>query len=327
MLGDRLLEVIFYEDSLKESMTDPGTVSHYRDKLVSNKNMAIHAEKLFVPWVLPKPTFDTLSVRERATLLEAYIGGLYIDGNYKVSTDCKRAIKYIIDNLKTSIPSERVKSEHRVTLTNLLKGYDAKLLDVVTTYDVSGDWRQPCFRSVFNATDSDKLKDTEFARIGRIEGSMRFAVRAAENKVCGLVLSKLAYVDEVEKSVGRGVSSSPCPSAMSARSRLLKVHHEIMHRNIATYRILKTINISTDPTQPCYQSSYDATGISELENSVFASFGRVLGPSETSIRSAENSVSELVLSLLHDKKESLELFTPRRTRTVVKAETLDNLKF
>jgi hypothetical protein len=322
MLGDRLLEVILYEDSLKESMTDPGKLSHFRDKLVSNKNMAIHAEKLFVPWVLPKPTFDSLSIRERATLLEAYIGGLYMDGNYKVSADCKRAIKCIIENLKASVPSENVKSENRATFTDLLSGYGALLSDVLTTYDVSGDWRQPCFRCVFDPKTSDKLKDTPLKGIGRVEGPMKFTVRAAENKTCGLVLQQLASLEEY----GRDEDVSLSSSVLSARSRLLKIHNETMRRNIATYRIFKTNNISNDSTQPIFQSIYDATGIDELKNSVFSQIGRVLGPPEISIRSAENSVSEIVLSLLHNRQDSEVISTRRRVRTAIKVEVLDNLK-
>lgn len=115
LLGDRLLDIILYENLLKANYTDEGLMTQHRSMCVANRNLAQCAEQLLTPVLLSKKEFNTLSLHEKGTVLEAFIGVVYERADFQMTPLVKRYITDIVDLLRVSILGEanEPKSEYK----------------------------------------------------------------------------------------------------------------------------------------------------------------------------------------------------------------------
>ncbi len=188
-----------------KSARNSGDITTFRSKLVSNKNLAEHAEKICVPKIIAKSDFDTLSVKEKGTMVEAYVGAIFESSKFKISVKCKREINKILEQLKTTVGDGDFLPPKVRLLMKIQKEFKISIpvIRYLRTTDLlTSDFSRPKFRCSFDASKLDEFKGTPFASIGCLVGDVCFNHRDAEDSVCSMVLSRLESLESEADNSG-----------------------------------------------------------------------------------------------------------------------------
>lgn len=250
LIGDKLIDLTLYVDILRintKNARDAGEITAFRSKLVSNRNLAVHAETICVPKLVIKKDFDTLSVKEKGTMVEAYMGALFESSNFKLSVKCKREVMKIIEVLKTTVgngdflPAKsrlliKIQKEYKITIP--IPRYLA-IKDLLVS-----DLTRPKFQCTFDVTKLKEFKGTPFASFGCIVGKICSNHRDAEDSVSSMVLSKL---EEFQSSKGNLSVPSSTPPEESSNGTIVD-EDEFMKIDTSNGKILT--ELSEDKIEP-----------------------------------------------------------------------------
>jgi hypothetical protein len=103
LLGDRLLDLALYTRLVRLGLTDEGVMTQHRSMVVANANLAICAERYLVPDALSSSSFRGLSIHERGTLIEAFMGALFEQQSYVIDSVVHNACEEVVDFLRQSV--------------------------------------------------------------------------------------------------------------------------------------------------------------------------------------------------------------------------------
>lgn len=101
LIGDRLLDLKLYESLVLNGEEREGWMTQKRSMLVSNENLARCGSDLLVPSVLNRKEFNLLSTHEKGTLVEAYLGVLYIQEETQITSRLNEIIHSMIKTLQS----------------------------------------------------------------------------------------------------------------------------------------------------------------------------------------------------------------------------------
>lgn len=106
LLGDRLLDLTLYIRLVRLGLTDEGVMTQHRSMVVANANLAVCAERFLVPDALAAQTFNSLSIHEKGTLIEAFLGALFEQQSYIIDDVVHSACEEVVDFLRQSVAGQ-----------------------------------------------------------------------------------------------------------------------------------------------------------------------------------------------------------------------------
>jgi 23S rRNA maturation mini-RNase III len=101
LIGDRLLDLKLYELLLSSGEEREGWMTQKRSMLVSNENLSRCGSDLLVPSVLSRKEFNLLSTHEKGTLVEAYLGVLYVQEKNQITSALNEIVNHMILTLQS----------------------------------------------------------------------------------------------------------------------------------------------------------------------------------------------------------------------------------
>lgn len=131
LLGDRLLDIVLYQDMLREGMVHEGRMSQRRGMCVANATLAKAGETLLTPHVLPMKKYRLLSPHEKGTMVEAYLGALLEQNNFDITPDIMEVVRDVLRLLQEYMSSKAVAahaSQYKVNPT--IKKCKPQLLEI-----------------------------------------------------------------------------------------------------------------------------------------------------------------------------------------------------
>ena len=106
LIGDRLLDLKMYEEMYSSGEDREGWMTQKRSIAVSNENLAKHGGDVLVPVIVSHREYAQLSIHEKATLVEAYIGALYVQASFIITPSLHTLIMQVLRKLNTVVVSE-----------------------------------------------------------------------------------------------------------------------------------------------------------------------------------------------------------------------------
>jgi hypothetical protein len=91
--------VVFYEHLVKGGEKDAGSATRKRSMAVSNFNLAAYAQDFISPELISAKNFDTMTVKEKGTSVEAFVGGVYELDDFKFT----KRVRDLSQNIVTSL--------------------------------------------------------------------------------------------------------------------------------------------------------------------------------------------------------------------------------
>lgn len=101
LIGDRLLDMKLYQGLLSSGEEREGWMTQKRSMLVSNENLSRCALDMLIPEIMSKKDYLTLSTHEKGTLLEAYLGVLYVQDSFQITLDLNTTINECLTKLQS----------------------------------------------------------------------------------------------------------------------------------------------------------------------------------------------------------------------------------
>lgn len=101
LLGDRLIDLKLYEQLLLKGEKNEGFMTQTRSMMVANSNLARCGELLVVPYIISEKAYSALSLHERGTVVEAYVGALYEQNHYRITQELSIVLETMISLLET----------------------------------------------------------------------------------------------------------------------------------------------------------------------------------------------------------------------------------
>lgn len=215
LLGDKLLDLLLYENLIKSGLTNEGEMTQERSLCVANTNLAECAQRLMTPSLVGEKSFNRLSSHERGTVLEAYIGGLFEKDGFVITDRVRRSVHEILSILRGLVAEREDITASEFKANTTLKKSKTSLLELFQkrgvlqasnffhTVSIGAKAWVPPFVSTFKPTFN--LLYCDLPETGSIVGDPCETKKEAEENVA---LKVLLFFQEREKEVKtiRGVS-------------------------------------------------------------------------------------------------------------------------
>ena len=132
LLGDRLLDIVLYQDMLLEGLSHEGNMSQRRGMCVANATLAKAGEMLLIPDILSAEKYGRLSQHEKGTLLEAYLGALLEQNDFNIDKIVVQFVRDVLHLLQKCVTSKAIvahASQYKVNPT--IKKCKSQLLEIL----------------------------------------------------------------------------------------------------------------------------------------------------------------------------------------------------
>ncbi len=197
LLGDRVLDLLLYEQMFRKGHVDEGVMTQHRSMVVANANLARCAEKILVPHLVSQSALSTLSQHEKGTAMEAYIGAIFEDEGYTMTPIVRSTVACILDELRSAIVFNE-KLVDGFAAKDAIKKYKPVLLELLQkkgikngasffhTRSLKGEMSSPPFVATFEPQFS--LLYCGLPDMGPISGDTCNTKKEAEESVSKRVL-------------------------------------------------------------------------------------------------------------------------------------------
>lgn len=99
LLGDTLLDLKLIESLFKANLSAADNITQFKSSILCNENMAKCAGRLLVPEAMSDINFSTMSIHEKGTSLEAYVGALYEENGYEYNEKVDSTVQALLKEL------------------------------------------------------------------------------------------------------------------------------------------------------------------------------------------------------------------------------------
>lgn len=114
LLGDRMLDMAFYEKLIKAKEQSVAVATMRRSVMMSNSNLALFSFHLS-PSFLTSEELDTMSVKERGTAVEAFLGATFELDNFQMTPRVRRVTEDILIKIETMSEAKHAEDTNKTT--------------------------------------------------------------------------------------------------------------------------------------------------------------------------------------------------------------------
>lgn len=211
LLGDRLIDLKLYEQLMNEPDYDEGLMTQTRSMVAANSNLAMYGERHMITSYISETDYKGLSEHEQATMVEAYVGALYVQCNHRITDELSDALNAMVLELRQNVfvgthsqPSGPLQLPKRAktVLIEMLQREGVNVLHPFFTFESLGATakNQPPFVATFSPHESVDLSGTCLANIGTIVSDELNTKKSAEND-CATKVSARIYPTHLYKAI------------------------------------------------------------------------------------------------------------------------------
>jgi hypothetical protein len=168
LIGDRLLDLKLYESLYVAGEEREGWMTQKRSMLVSNENLSRYGSDMLIPSILSRKEYNLLSTHEKGTVVEAYIGALYVQEGYTIPRVLTNLVNKIISTLQSyfniddhisslssssTLPASSLSSSSSaLTITNSSATSSSSALPTQSTLFLKSQYKPPADRKKAKST-------------------------------------------------------------------------------------------------------------------------------------------------------------------------------